>query len=200
MGTELRQYEGETIALSRTLVWTDLIADPNEPGCFVMDPATGRRWKRLTPEQETIAEELVKGANYREACKAAGMRATPESASGYVTYKLAHHAPFINKVIELLTEARQSKFVTQDSHLKRLDDLGRRAEKDGKWSAAIAAEVARGRAAGLYAKDIDPEDKKALASIQDIDSRIKQLLGKMNSQEKEAQGRVIEDQSGKSED
>lgn len=200
MGTELREYQGETIALSRTLVWTDLIADPNEPGRFVMDPATGRRWKRLTTEQETIAQEIVRGANYREACKAAGMKAKPETASGYVVYKLANHAPFINRVIELLTEARQSQSVTVESHLKRLDDLGRRAEKAGKYSASIAAEVARGRAAGLYAKDIDPEDKKALASIQDIDSRIKQLLGKMNSQEKEAQGRVIEDQGGKSED
>lgn len=203
MGTELREYQGETIALSRTLVWTDLVADPNEPGRFVMDPATGRRWKRLTTEQETIAEELVRGANYREACKAAGMQVKPEAASGYVVHKLSKHAPFINRVIELLTESRQSKIVTQDSHLKRLDDLGRRAEKDGKWSAAIAAEVARGRVAGLYAKEVDPEDKAALASIKDIDQRIKQLLGKVQSQERETQGRVISDQSqegGESED
>lgn len=198
MGTELRQFDN-THALSATLVWTDLVPDLDDPHHYVMDPATGNRWRRLTIEQEYIAEELVKGANYREACKAAGMKVKPESASAFVVKLLRNSAPFINRVIELLTEERQSQSVSLESHLKRLDDLGRRAEKSGKYSASIAAEVARGRAAGLYAKDIDPEDKKALASIQDIDSRIKQLLGKMNSQEKEAQGRVIEDQSGKSE-
>jgi len=194
MARELRTYE-TTSTLARTLVWTDLVADVNEPGRFVINPTTGQRWKRLTVEQDDIARELVAGSNYREACKHVGIRRTPESASTYVTVLLGKHAPFINRVIELLTEERQSQSVSLESHLKRLDDLGRRAEKSGKWSSAIAAEVARGRAAGLYAKDIDPEDKRALASIQDIDSRIKQLLGKIQGQERETKGRVLSDQS-----
>ena len=199
MGTEIRTYDN-TNPLSETLVWTDLVPDLDDPHHYLMNPSTGQRWRRLTVEQEFIAEEIIKGANYREACKAAGMRVKPNSATVYVCKLLRECAPFVNHVLKLLTEARQSQSVTVESHLKRLDDLGRRAEKAGKYSASIAAEVARGRAAGLYAKDIDPEDKKALASIQDIDSRIKQLLGKMNSQEKEAQGRVIEDQGEKSDD
>lgn len=199
MGTEIRTYDN-TNPLSATLVWTDLVPDLDDPHHYLMNAATGQRWRRLTVEQEFIAEEIIKGANYREACKAAGMKVKPNSATVYVCKLLRECAPFVNRLIELLTEERQSQIVTQNSHLKRLDDLGRRAEKDGKYSAAIAAEVARGRVAGLYAKDIDPEDKAALNSIKDIDSRIKQLLGKVNSQEKEARGRVIEDQGKKSED
>jgi len=198
MSQGLRTYE-TTSTLARTLVWTDLVADVNEPGRFVINPTTGQRWKRLTVEQDDIAKELVAGSNYREACKHVGIRRTPESASGYVTQLLGKHAPFINRVIELLTEERQSKIVTKDSHLKRLDDLGRRAEKEGRYSAAIAAEVARGRVAGLYSNDLGPEDKKALDSIKDIDSRIKQLLGKVSSEEKAVQGRLIGEQNQDSE-
>lgn len=194
MSTDLRLSD-ETTALSRTLVWTDLVSDLDEPLRYVVDPATGRKWKRLTVEQEFVAEEVARGANYREACRSAGLKMKPESASVYVCGLLREHAPFVNRVLELLIEARQSYSVSHESHLKRLDDLGRRAEKDGKWSAAIAAEVARGRAAGLYAKEVDPEDRKALASIQDVDQKIQQLLGKIQSQERETQGRVISDQS-----
>ena len=193
MGQELRTYE-EPSVLMKTLVWTDLVSDLEDPHHYVLDPSTGRRWKRLSLKQEYIAEEIIKGSNYREACKAAGVKTNPEAASAYVCGLLRDHAPFINHVIELCIKERQSKIVTKDSHLRRLDDLGRRAEKSGKYSAAIAAEVARGRVAGLYAKDMDPEDKKALNSIRDIDSRIKQLLGKMSNQEKELHGRLVSEQ------
>lgn len=194
MGSEIRVYDN-TNPLLATLKWTDIVPDLEDPHHYVMDPATGRRWKRLSAKQEYIAEELISGANYREACKNAGIKTNPEAASAYVCGLLRDHAPFVNHVLKLLTEARQSRIVTVDSHLQRLDDLGRRAEKAQKFSAAIAAEVARGRVAGLYAKEVDPEDKAALASIKDIDQRIKQLLGKVQSQEKEARGRVISDQS-----
>ena len=193
MGQELRTYDNVD-PLTATLVWTDLVPDLDDPHRYVMNAATGERWKRLTVEQEYIAQELVKGSNYREACKAAGMNVKPASASAFVVRLLSKSAPFINHVIELCIKERQSKIVTKDSHLRRLDDLGRRAEKSGKYSAAIAAEVARGRVAGLYAKDMDPEDKKALNSIRDIDSRIKQLLGKMSNQEKELHGRLVSEQ------
>lgn len=194
MGTEIRTYDNIN-PLTQTLVWTDLVPDLNDPHHYVMDPATGKRWRRLTVEQQFIAEEILKGANYREACRSAGMKVKPHSATVYVCKLLRECAPFVNHLLKLLNEERQSQNVTRESHLKRLDDLGRRAEKEGKYSAAIAAEVSRGRVAGLYAKEVDPEDKKALASIQDIDSRIKQLLGKVQSQEREVQGRVINDQS-----
>lgn len=40
--------------------------------------------------------------------------------------------------------------VTLDSHLGRLAQLSRAAQRDGHYAAAVAAEVARGKAAGLY--------------------------------------------------
>jgi len=189
-GKHLRDYSQGNDALSAVLQWTDLVPDPNDPHRYVVDPTTGQRWKRLNAEQELIARELVAGANHREACKAAGIKAKPESMSTYVSGLLSFHAPFVNEVINLLNEARQSKFVTRESHLRRLDQLGRKAEKEGKYSAAIAAEVSRGRVAGLYAKDEGPKEKVVADSIKALDDRIQELVEKASRQEKEVRGRV----------
>lgn len=190
----LRNYAPGNEALSEVLVWTDLVPGTEEPWKYVQDPKTGRRWRRLTPEQEFIAEQIVQGVGYRDACRAAGMKIKPESMSGYVSWHLREHAPFVNHVIELLIEQRASRTVTQESHLSRLDTLGRKAEKEGKYSAAIAAEVARGRAAGLYAKDEAPgKEKVVVDSLKALDDRIKELVDKANKQEKAVQGRVVSD-------
>ena len=193
MGKHLRDYSPGNDSLSQVLVWTDLVPDPNDPHTWVIDPQTGQRWRRLTAQQELIARELVAGASHREACRAAGMQAKPESMSSYVTAMLSRHAPFVNEVITLLNEARQSKFVTKETHLRRLDDLGRKAEKEGKYSAAIAAEVSRGRVAGLYAKDEGPKEKVVADSIKALDDRIAELVEKANRQEREVQARVVSD-------
>jgi hypothetical protein len=71
--------------------------------------------------------------------------------------------------------------------------LGRKAEKEGKYSAAIAAEVNRGRVAGLYARDEGTKDVKALESLSNIDKRINELLEIEHTKEREVRGKVISD-------
>lgn len=193
MGKSLRNYEPGNDSLSQVLTWTDLVPDPNLPHTYLIDSATGQRWKRLNLEQEEIARQLVAGASHRQACKAAGMKATPETMSSYVTAMLSHHAPFVNYLLILLEEERQSKNVTQESHLRRLDTLGRKAEKEGKYSAAIAAEVHRGRVAGLYSKDEGPKTKVVTDSMKAVEDRLQELLDKANRQEREVKGRIVSD-------
>lgn len=48
--------------------------------------------------------------------------------------------------------------ITFAGHLERLRALSEKAEKAGQNAAAITAEVWRGRAAGLYADRVKPED------------------------------------------
>lgn len=193
MGTELRNYSADNIALFQTLKWTDLVSDPHEPETYLLDPLTGHRWHRITKRQESIANELVAGANYREACRAAGIKTNPESMSAYVCKLLATSAPFVNYLLIQLNELRQSQSVTKESHLQRLDHLGRRAEKEGKYSAAIAAEVARGRVEGLYANDAPPPDKRVYDTMKEIDERITELLANQK-REKAVEGKVVSDQ------
>lgn len=40
--------------------------------------------------------------------------------------------------------------ITLEQHLLRLEELGRKAEESGQYSAAISAETQRGKASGLY--------------------------------------------------
>ena len=61
----------------------------------------------------------------------------------------------IDKVRQPLVDAEG---ITFESHLKRLKELGAAAEKANQHSAAVTAEVWRGRAAGLYADRVRQED------------------------------------------
>jgi len=48
------------------------------------------------------------------------------------------------------TELDRKYAVTYQRHIKRLDDLSRRAEENGAYSASVQAEYRRGQAQGLY--------------------------------------------------
>ena len=198
-----RVYAAEDMGWVEGLTWTDLVVDPDAPQ-FLLDPKTGERWRHLNETQMQVAESIVNGMRYRDACKAAGLKYQNEcSFTHYVTDNLRKSAPFVNYVLQLYIDRKQSGYVTTESHLRRLEELGRRAEKAGKYSAAIAAEVARGKAGGLYVQGEFDENSQVAKSVKDIDRRINQLLEKVNQSEREVKGRVVADQpqigkSGKS--
>lgn len=54
------------------------------------------------------------------------------------------------RVAELRKPVADAAQVTLAGHLTRLSELRDAAEKEGKYSAAVTAEIARGKAAGLY--------------------------------------------------
>ena len=59
--------------------------------------------------------------------------------------------PLVVEEIDRLRKEWQEKYkVSYSRHIKRLDDLSRGAESASNWNAAVAAEKARGQAAGLY--------------------------------------------------
>ncbi len=59
--------------------------------------------------------------------------------------------PLVVAEIDRLRKEWQEKYkVSYSRHIKRLDDLSRGAEAASNWNAAVAAEKARGQAAGLY--------------------------------------------------
>jgi hypothetical protein len=49
--------------------------------------------------------------------------------------------------------------ITLAAHLDRLAALSDKAEQEGKYSAAVAAEVARGKASGLYVDKMEHTGK-----------------------------------------
>ena len=59
------------------------------------------------------------------------------------------------RLTELQSEAAEKSKLTLESHLEKLRELRDAAADFGQFSAAIRAEIARGKAAGLYREQID---------------------------------------------
>ena len=66
-------------------------------------------------------------------------------------YKIQKKYPLVVKYIGEIREEYQKKYdVTYGRHITELGKIRQQALEKGAWSAAVNAEVARGKAAGLY--------------------------------------------------
>jgi|TARA_R110001583_G_C5493482_1_gene395034 phage terminase small subunit len=105
--------------------------------------------KKLTPKQEKFAQNVAKGMRKVEAAKAAGYSKKNAARAGTVlTGKTNPNVQ--NRIQELQTRAADKVNLTLGTHLVDLKDIRDGAVRNGAWSAAVSAEVARGKAAGLY--------------------------------------------------
>lgn len=113
---------------------------------------------KLTPKQENFCQEYIQGGNaaeaYRRAYDAENMK--PETVFNSA-YKLMEHAGVKARIQELRSEAAKAAMVTLESHLADLARLRDLAEGDGQFSAAITAEISRGKAVGLYTERVKQE-------------------------------------------
>lgn len=105
----------------------------------------------LTPKQEAFAHSVASGNTqadaYRSAFNATKMKAETITQAAS---RLMANSNVCARVAELRKPVADAAQVTLAGHLSRLSDLSDAAEKEGKYSAAVAAEIARGKAAGLY--------------------------------------------------
>lgn len=105
----------------------------------------------LTPKREAFAQAVVSGKTqadaYRSAFNATKMKAETiqQSAS-----RLMADSKVTARVAELRKPVVEAVHVTLEAHLKRLSELSDKAEQEGKYAAAVTAEIARGKASGLY--------------------------------------------------
>lgn len=105
----------------------------------------------LTAKQEGFAQAVASGKNqsdaYREAYDARKMKASSVNVNAS---KLMADAKVAQRVAELRKPAADKAQVTLEGHLRDLMMLRNMAVKTNQMSAAIAAEVARGKAAGVH--------------------------------------------------
>ena len=109
--------------------------------------------KQLTEKQMKFAELLVYNEGRitgTEAARQAGYE--PDRArTTAAELRNANKYPLVAKYIGELREEMQKKYeVTFENHIAELAKLREESRGKGAWSAAINAEVARGKAAGLY--------------------------------------------------
>jgi phage terminase small subunit len=126
----------------------------------------------LTPKQEAFAKAYIELNNGTEAYKAAYK---PKSVLANVIAVKASIVLANEKVAERIKELRsvgaEKACMTLKSHLDDLERLRDAAEQRGQFAAAISAEIARGKAAGVHIEQTkvdvthhdDNEDARAAA-------------------------------------
>ena len=138
--------------------------------------------KRLTEMQKRFAELLVFGGpdgplTKSEAAKLAGYseKRCRQEGSELTNPKLN---PLVVKYIGELREEWQKKYeVTYEKHIAELGQIRKEALKKGAWSAAVNAEVARGKAAGLYIEQkIIRTGKLEDLTTEELESRMKKII------------------------
>ena len=105
--------------------------------------------KKLTPKQEKFAQNVAKGMKKNEAAKKASYSEKNAARAGTVLTSKSN--PVVQKRIhQLQTKAADKASLSLGNHLTDLKEIRDGAIRNGAWSAAVTAEVARGKAAGLY--------------------------------------------------
>lgn len=123
----------------------------------------------LTQKQESFCLAYVETGNtaeaYRRAYDCSKMK--PESIHRKAK-DLMDNGKIAARLDELRAPVRERAQLTLESHLARLDYLSRKAEEAEQYSPAIAAEVSRGKAAGLYVerKEVTGRDGAPLMPTQ----------------------------------
>lgn len=106
----------------------------------------------ITPKQEAFAQAVASGKSQSDAYRSAyTVRETtkPDSVNQAAS-KVMADPKVASRVEELRKPVIEAAQITLASHLERLRALSAAAEAGNQYSAAIAAEVARGKASGLY--------------------------------------------------
>ena len=135
--------------------------------------------KKLTERQIKFAELLIYNEGRKspsECAYEAGYKTRPRQAASEL--RNPKNAPLDVKYIgELRAEIQEKYGINFEKHISELAKLRDDAQAKGAWSAAINAEIARGKAGGLYV-----DQKLVLSgnldnmSEKELESKMKQIL------------------------
>lgn len=126
----------------------------------------------LTPQQEKFAQSVASGMNQSDAYRNA-YKVKPNTKHESVNVnasKLMADTNIALRVDDLRKPAVIAAQMTLESHLNDLKGLRNMATKANQYGAAISAEVARGKASGLYTEKVDANiTHRLLEPLQDTD-------------------------------
>jgi phage terminase small subunit len=136
--------------------------------------------KRLTEQQIKFANLLVseEGRMTATQCAVEAGYAKDSARQAASVLQNPKKYPLVVQYIGELREELQKKYdVTFGSHITELAKLRDEARDKKAWSAAVNAEVARGKAAGLYIEQkIIRTGKLEDLSTEELESRMKQII------------------------
>ena len=136
--------------------------------------------KRLTEQQIKFANILVseEGRKTATQCAIEAGYAKESARQAASVLQNPKKYPLVVQYIGELREELQKKYdVTFGSHVTELAKLRDEAREKKAWSAAVNAEVARGKAAGLYIEQkIIRTGKLEDLSTEELEARMKQII------------------------
>jgi hypothetical protein len=175
----------------KQLTYTSLV--PTEDGKSFVDN-NGKIWQPLNSKQKLFCKEYFKGQTATDAAVKAGYTKDRKGAKTQGSVLLNHNPVVRNYLIDLEISASERDAVSLETHLSTLHDLREEAKDQGQISAAITAEVHRGKAGGLY---IDRREiltaKIDLMSKDDILDRLENLIKKRTLDAKVVEGVITTD-------
>jgi len=136
--------------------------------------------KTLTEKQMMFAQELVsnEGRKTKTECALAAGYSKDRARQTASELTNPKQYPLVVKYIGELREEYQKKYeVTFENHITELARLREESKNKGAWSAAINAEVARGKAAGLYIEQkIIRTGKLEDLTAEELENRMKTIM------------------------
>jgi len=135
---------------------------------------------RLTEMQMKFAHEVVSNEGRKNGTECAISAGYANDSAGVRAAELQNPKKFplvVRYIGELRDEYQKKYAVTFERHIAELGKLRMEALKKGAWSAAINAEVARGKAAGLYIEQkIIRTGKIDDLSEAELENRMKEII------------------------
>ena len=120
----------------------------------------------LTPRREKFAQSIAKGMTRSDAYRASYSAKNMKDATVVNnSYKLMQFNDILTRIEELRKPVFEAVRITLKSHLDDLQSLRNMAIKKEQYSAAISAEIARGKVSGLYKEAEEDEDAPPVESI-----------------------------------
>ena len=149
--------------------------------------------RRLTEKQIIFVKELITNEGKITATEAAIRAGYPEASARTKASMLQNpkYSPLVVDYARQLREEVQKKYdFTIHRHFKELQKIREKALDEGSYSAAVQAEVARGKAAGLYVEQkIIKHGKLDQLTESELDEKIAELMREM----KIVDGELIDD-------
>lgn len=124
----------------------------------------------LTPKQEAFCLAYLETGNaseaYRRAYNTEGMK--PETVNRTAKQLLDNHK-ITTRIHELQSDAAEATQITLQGHLEDLRRLRDAATEAKQYGAAVKAEMARGKAAGLYTERVNLTGGVELSQVEAYD-------------------------------
>lgn len=110
----------------------------------------------LTLKQENFCLAYIETGNATEAYRRAyQVTKMSDNAIGVAAKELIDNPKIALRISEIRKPVIQAAQITLADHLSALERLRDKAEQEGKYSAAVTAEMARGKASGLYTDKVE---------------------------------------------